>query len=160
MAQLDLDFSPAPIVCFVAWAISQDILISKLNADFRRNVWQLAGILNGENPPARHLGDFAQQRRAIEFFRRAAPISKRVKDAHGIKLGIGLFYQAPDIAFVVPTVIIAPVRYYEQSTFSVVRAPHLTEPQINGIEESSAALGRGEHHTALQVLDAIGVVTG
>src|SRR5690348_11539244 len=48
-AQLDLDLSPARIVCFVTWAISEDILISQLHADFRRDIRQFVQILDGEN---------------------------------------------------------------------------------------------------------------
>src|SRR6202020_2692296 len=32
-AQLDLDFSPACVMCLIAWPISQDILITQLHAD-------------------------------------------------------------------------------------------------------------------------------
>src|SRR5207237_3853842 len=105
------------------------------SSDLRRDVRQLAEILSSENPPARHLGDFAQQRGAIKIFFGAAPISKRIENADGIELGIGLFYQSIDIAFAEPAVIITTVRDYEQSTFSVVRTPHLAEPQVNSIEE-------------------------
>src|SRR5207248_7933538 len=106
------------------------------------------------------IGNFAQQRVAIKFFFGAVRMSKRFVNADGIELGISLFYQSFDIAFAEPAVIIATVRYYEQSTFSVVRTPHLAEPQVNSIEEGSAALCRSEYHTALQILSAIGIVTG
>ena len=33
-AKLDLDFAPASVVCFVAWMISQYILITQLHANF------------------------------------------------------------------------------------------------------------------------------
>ena len=57
-AQLNLDFSPARIMCLIAWPISQDILVSQLHTDFRRNVRQFVEVLDGENAAAGHFGHF------------------------------------------------------------------------------------------------------
>src|SRR6266446_4412053 len=107
--QLDLDFSPARVMRLIAWPISQDILISQLHADFRCNVRKFVQILDRENAAARHLRNFAQQRRTVEFFRSTIAVTKRVKDADGIELGVGFLYETLDVAFIVPTMIISPV---------------------------------------------------
>src|SRR2546421_5396158 len=57
-AQLDLNLSPARIMCFIAWPISQDILVSQLHTDFRRNVRQFVEVLDRENAAAGHFGHF------------------------------------------------------------------------------------------------------
>src|SRR5579864_2614781 len=88
-AQLDLDFSPARIMCLIARPISQDILVSQLHANFRCNVRKLVQVLDREYPAARHFRDFAQQRRTVELFRRTIAVTKRIKNADGIELGVG-----------------------------------------------------------------------
>src|ERR1700686_4594753 len=52
-AQLDLNFSPARIMCLIAWPISQDILVSQLHADFRCDVRKLIQVLDREYTAAR-----------------------------------------------------------------------------------------------------------
>src|SRR6266446_237942 len=108
-AELDLDLSPARVMRLIAWTISQDILVSQLHADFRCNVRKFVQILDRENAAARHFRNFAQQRRTVEFFRRTIAVTKRVKDANGIELGVGFLYETLDVAFIVPTMIISPV---------------------------------------------------
>src|SRR5450432_2668746 len=106
-AQLNLNFSPSRVVCFVAWPVSDDILVSQLHADFRRDVRKLVEFLDGEYSSSRHLRNLTQERRAVEFFRRAGAISKRVKYANRIELGVRFFYQPLDIVLTVTTMIIS-----------------------------------------------------
>src|SRR5262249_23086614 len=85
-AQVDLDFSPARIMCFIAWPISQNILIPQLHADLGRDVWQIIQIFHREYAAPRHFRHFAQQGWAIELFRCPVAISERVENADGVKL--------------------------------------------------------------------------
>jgi len=57
----------------------------------------------------RHFGNFAEERRTVELFGRPVAITKRVKDADGIELGVRFLYQPLDIALVVSTMIIPSV---------------------------------------------------
>src|SRR3981081_3374110 len=57
--QLDLDFSPARIMRLIAWPISQDILVSQLHADFRRNIRKLIKVLNSKDAATGHFGNLA-----------------------------------------------------------------------------------------------------
>src|SRR5215472_19295564 len=51
--------------------------------------------------------------------------------------------------------IITSVGHNEQRASAVVRAAHLAEPQIDGVQERPAAFGRGQHHLALKVFNAV-----
>src|SRR5215469_9939370 len=117
-------------------------------------------MLDSENAATREFRNFGEQRRAIQLFRGAIPIPKRVEDSDGIELGIGFLDQALDIVFVVPTMIIPSIRKNEQGTFGVMCTPHLAEPQINSVQKRRSAPWRGNQHAALQVLDAVGERTG
>src|SRR4029077_20427078 len=107
-AQLDFDFAPARVVGPVAWSIAEDILVSQLHADFGGDIRQLFNLFHVENAAAGHFRYFIEKRGTIEFFRGPA-VSRLVKDADGIELGVGFLHQTLDIAFVVPTMIIASI---------------------------------------------------
>ena len=66
-AQLDFDFSPLCIVCLVAWPISQNVLISQLQAGFCCGIRNLIRILDCEETTTSHLRDFSKERRPVEF---------------------------------------------------------------------------------------------
>src|ERR1700741_803048 len=117
-------------------------------------------MLDGEDASTRKFGDLGKKRRSVELFRRTIAITKRVKNADGIELGVGFFYETLDIVLVVPTMIIASIGEDEQGTFGVVCTPHLAKAEIDGVEEGGSAFGSGHHHAALQVFDAVGEGAG
>src|SRR5208283_30699 len=117
-------------------------------------------MLDGEDAATSQFRDFTEQRRPVELLRRSTTISKRVKNADGIKLSIRFSDQALDIVLVVPTMIITSIGKDEQGTFGVVCTPHLAEAQVDGIQKRSPAPGGSEHHAALQILHAVGERTG
>src|SRR5215472_13177114 len=92
-AQFDLDLAPARVVSFVAWSIAEDILVSQLHADFRSNIGEIFQLLHREHPAAGHFRNLAQKRGSVQFFRRPVAISKRVKDADRIELGVCFLHQ-------------------------------------------------------------------
>src|SRR5215469_12566985 len=83
-AKFDLDFAPAGVMRLVARMVSQNILITQLHANFRRNVREILNALDGENAAAGHISDVGQERRPIEFFRCPIAISKRVENSDGV----------------------------------------------------------------------------
>src|SRR5208337_170453 len=113
-------------------------------------------MLDGKNTATRQFRNFAEQRGSVEFLRRPIAISKRVKKADGIELGIRLPDQALDIVLVVPTMIITSIGKDEQGTFGVVCTPHLAEAQVDGIKQGGPAPRGSKHHAALQVFHTIG----
>src|SRR5256885_13092752 len=48
-AELNFDFSPAGVVCFVAWPISQNILISQLHANLGGDIRKVLDALHGKH---------------------------------------------------------------------------------------------------------------
>src|SRR6267142_1906153 len=108
-AQLDFNFAPTSVVRFIAWMISQNILVTQLHANFGCDVRKILEPLYGENATASKIGDVGQERRPVELFRGTTTITKRVENSDGIKLGVGFPHQPLDIAFVVPAMIIASV---------------------------------------------------
>src|ERR1700730_10998980 len=155
-APFNLNLPPARSVCFVAWPLSDDILVSQLHADFCRDVRKLVEFLDREDSPASHLRNFPKERRTVQFFRCAIAISERVKNADGIELGVRFFYQPLDIVLTISTMIIASVRQNEQGALGVTCTPHLTKTQINSVQQRGAALWHRQHHPALQIFDAVG----
>jgi hypothetical protein len=117
-------------------------------------------MLNSEHASAGKFCNVGQQRGAVQFFCRAISITKRIIEANGIELGIGFLDQPLDIVLVVPTMIIPPIREYEQGTFSVVCTPHLTESQVDSVQEGSPALWSSQHHPALKIFNAVSKGTG
>src|SRR5208282_1189237 len=98
-------------------------------------------MLDGKHAATRQFRNFAEQRGAVEFFRRPITISERVKNADGIELGIRFSDQAFDIVLVVPTMIITSTGKDEQGTFGVVCTPHLAETEVDSIEQGGPAAG-------------------
>src|SRR5260370_2661810 len=96
---------------------------------------------------------FAEQRGAVELLRGSAAILEGVKNADGIELGIRFPHEPLDVLLAVPAIIIATVGYDQQGSFSGVCPSHLTESQINGIQQGGLALRRASEHAALQVFD-------
>src|SRR5271165_6399022 len=133
-AELDFNLAPARVVRFVAWMISQDILISQLHADLGSDVRQIFQLFHRENAPTGQFRDFAEQGRPVALFQRAIAIADRIKDADGIELGVGFLHQALDIAFVVSTVIISPIRQDEQGAFGVVCTTHFAKAQVDRVQ--------------------------
>src|SRR2546428_2687844 len=158
-AQLDLDLPPAGMALMIVCLIPKTLLMAQLLSVFRRRIGRVFRVLPGETPPAGQLRQFAQQRMPVQFFR-CAPVTHRVVDADGIELNVGLLDEVFDVAFRVPTMIIASVGYNEQGPFGVVCTPHLAQAQVDGIEQGGAAVRRGVHQARLQLLDTVGEAAG
>ena len=135
-------------------------MISQLHANLGGDVRKVLEAFDRKNASAGHIGDVGQQRGAVQLLRSPATITKRVKDANRIELGVRLFHQPLDIALVVPTMIVTPIGYDEQGPFGVLGTPHLAEPKIDCIEQSRSTLRGRHHHAALQILDAVCEFTG
>src|SRR5713226_9561996 len=153
MLQFDADLSPFSIARVIAWFVSHHILVTQLHADFRRRIWQVVQVVHRKRSPARHLGQFAQQRRSVQFLRCAVAIAHGLVDADGVQLNVRLLDVVPDVAFVIPAMIIASIRYDEQGPFGVVCTPHLAQAEVDGIEQCRAPVGGGVHQPVLQFLD-------
>ena len=151
-AQLDLDFSPARVVCFVAWPISQNILISQLHGDFFGGIGKLIEILYCKEAATRHLRNLREEGWPVELLGRSATVFQGIKDADGVELGIRFPYETLQVALAVATVIIASIGQNEQRSPADVCPAHLAEPQIDGVQERGAAFGRSQHHLALKGL--------
>src|SRR5262249_26702777 len=94
----DFDLSPPGVMCFVARPVSQNILIPQLHANLGGDVRKIFHSLYGKDAATSHICHVIQKRGAVQFFRRPATITKRVKDAYCIELGVRLFHQPLDIA--------------------------------------------------------------
>src|SRR5215470_2570742 len=60
-AEFDFDFSPARVVGFVAWPVSQNILISQLHANLGGDVRKVLHAFDRKDAPAGHIGYVGQQ---------------------------------------------------------------------------------------------------
>ena len=125
-AELDFDLSPFTVSGVVAWVVSQNILIAELHTYFSRNVGQIIQILYSECSTAGHLRHLVQQRWTVAFFGGSATVLSFI-DADGVELHICFTKEISDVSFIVAAVVIAPIRYDEQSAFGVARALHLTQ---------------------------------
>ena len=76
----------------------------------------------------------------IPFFRRRPAIWFEQPD--GVNLNIRFLHKLPNVRFAVPTVIIASVRYDEQSFLCVVCSFHLAEAEINAVRKERSARAR------------------
>jgi hypothetical protein len=114
-------------VRFITGAVSQNVLVAQLFAYLCGNVRQLVNIFDCESAPAGQLRHFREQRGSAEFLWRSAAILKWFKYADRVQLGSRLSKQSLDILFVVPTIVISPVRYDQQGPLAVRCASHLSE---------------------------------
>src|SRR5215472_604770 len=153
-AQLNFDFSPLPVAGVVARSVSQNILIAQLHADFCGNVGQVVGRGRRKRASSGHLRQLAEQSRTIRFLNRATAIG--VVKSNGVDLDVGFLDEIADVQLRVPTMIIAPIGYDEQSFLCVVCSLHLAQAEINSIEEGGHSARGREHQPILQVFHASG----
>src|SRR5271170_1975677 len=100
-AELDFNFSPLPIVGVIAWAVSNDILIAQLHADFGGNVRQVLQAADRESAAAGQQRHFRQQAGAFFFFLGRA--AARFIQTDGVNLDIRFPGILADIFFGVAT---------------------------------------------------------
>ena len=117
-------------------------------------------MLNGEDASAGQFGEFGEKRRAVEFFRRAIAITKRVVDTDGVELGVCFLDEPLDIVLVVPTMIIASIGENQQGAFGVMCTPHLAQTKVDSVQKGSPALWGSHGHARLKIFDAIGERAG
>ncbi len=110
---------------------------------------KIVQILHGEGPPPGHSRQIVQKRRAGSFLWRRAAIG--FKKPNGVDLHIRFLHELADVRFAVPTMIISPIGYDEQSFLGVVCSLHLAQSEVNAVEKSGQAVGGGVHQAVLQV---------
>ena len=101
-----------------------------------------------DRPPVISVKSYKKGRARL-FLRRRAAVGFKKPD--GIYLNIGFLHELPDVRFAVTTVIIAPIRYDEQSFLCVVCSFHLAQAEINAVVKSRQSVGGGVHQAILQV---------
>src|ERR1051326_2800907 len=108
-AEADFNFAPGGIMRFFSWMLPQYIWFPQPHAIFSGDVREILKPFHRKNAPTGHVRDVGEQRRPVELFGGTSAISKRIKNTDGIELSVGFSNQTLDIAFVVPTMIIASV---------------------------------------------------
>src|SRR5262245_10342909 len=68
--QLNLNFTPFAVMCWVLRTVTKDILITQFDANLGSHISQIVGVVDGERTPTRQLGNVAQKLRAKAFFGR------------------------------------------------------------------------------------------
>src|SRR5882762_3965653 len=139
----------------IAWVVSQNILVAQLLTDFRCDVRQIVWVACREGPSTCEFRDFSEQLRSVELLDRLSAVAYRIKNTDGVQLGVCLSNQTLDVALGIPTMIVATVGDDKQSASSVMCVFHLSESQIDRIEQSGGAFRRHSEHASLNFFDIV-----
>src|SRR5579859_7651331 len=127
---LDFNLAPFPVALRVPWSVAHHILIPQLHTDFRGDIAQVVQVSHRERSPAGHRRQPLQKPRSRALLG-SSVASIRVDNPNRVDLDVRLAQEAFDVAIIVATMIIASIRYDEQSFSRVACSFHLAHAQIH-----------------------------
>src|SRR6185312_10299106 len=107
--QFDIDLSILAVANLVSRAIAENILITKLDSDLGRHIWQLIQIFHHKMPAPGALGKIRQQPRPGEFLGRTPAVLDHLVNPDRIDLDVRFLHQVLDFRFRVPAAVITTV---------------------------------------------------
>src|SRR5579884_4171851 len=107
--QLDADLPVLSIARLIRWAVAQNILISKLDANLRRHVRQIRQVVDHEVPPPCRFGDIGEKPWSGKLLRSPAARRHRFINADRIDLDVRFLHEVFDFALRVSAAVIAAI---------------------------------------------------